>query len=178
MPSHYLCQWQRLRRSPAVRRNPGRPRRGNLDCSGDRVALSCRAGAVRLASGRTGASRTIGAGAHDMKCCPICDREYAEDLSRCPQDGAILRRPAPKFNQFEGQIIKGRYRVISKLGQGGMGSVYLAEQKWMARQVALKILNEDLAQDDAQVTRFRLEARLAGNLDHRNITRVYDFDQT
>jgi serine/threonine-protein kinase len=113
-----------------------------------------------------------------MKCCPICDREYAEDLSRCPQDGAILRRPAPKSNRFEGQIIKGRYRVISKLGQGGMGSVYLAEQKWMARQVALKILNEDLAQDDALVTRFRLEARLAGNLDHRNIPRVYDFDQT
>src|SRR5262245_5682324 len=177
MPSPRLCQCQRLRGRSEVPCNPGWPEwMGNLDCSGGRVALSSRAGAGRPARDFARASRTTGAGAHDMKCCPICDGEYAEDLSRCPQDGAILRRPASKSDRFEGQIIKGRYRVISKLGQGGMGSVYLAEQKWMARQVALKILNEDLAQDDAQVTRFRLEARLAGNLDHRNIPRVYDFD--
>jgi hypothetical protein len=113
-----------------------------------------------------------------MRYCPICEREYADDSSVCPSDGAVLRLPGAKPDPFEGREIKGRYRILSKLGQGGMGSVYLAEQKWMKRRVALKVLKQDLAQDDAHVARFRLEARLTGNLDHRNIPRVYDFDQT
>jgi serine/threonine protein kinase len=113
-----------------------------------------------------------------MKYCPICEREYANESSVCPSDGAVLRLPGAKPDSFEGREIKGRYRILSRLGQGGMGSVYLAEQKWMRRKVALKILKQDLAQDDAHVARFRLEARLTGNLDHRNIPRVYDFDQT
>ena len=113
-----------------------------------------------------------------MRYCPICEREYADDSSVCPSDGAVLRLPGAKPDPFEGREIKGRYRILSKLGQGGMGSVYLAEQKWMKRKVALKVLKQDLAQDDAHLARFRLEARLTGNLDHRNIPRVYDFDQT
>ena len=113
-----------------------------------------------------------------MKYCPICEREYADDSSICPSDGAVLRLLGARPDPFEGREIKGRYRILSKLGQGGMGSVYLAEQKWMKRKVALKVLKPDLGQDDAHVARFRLEARLTGNLDHRNIPRVYDFDQT
>jgi serine/threonine-protein kinase len=113
-----------------------------------------------------------------MKYCPICGREYADESSVCPSDGAVLRLPGAKPDPFEGREIKGRYRILSRLGQGGMGSVYLAEQKSVRRKVALKILKQDLLQDDAHVARFRLEARLTGNLDHRNIPRVYDFDQT
>lgn len=73
-----------------------------------------------------------------------------------------------------GQVIEG-YRIIRRLGAGGMGTVYLAEQITMGRLVALKILNEDLAEDPAFIEDFINEARLAGRLNHPNIVRVFDF---
>ncbi len=112
-----------------------------------------------------------------MYTCPICEKTYEDGVSVCPVDGATLLGSGPPPDHFLGRVIKGRYRVLRKLGQGGMGSVYLAEQLAIARKVALKVLHGDFARDQEFVKRFRLEARLAASLNHRNVITIYDFDQ-
>jgi serine/threonine protein kinase/Tol biopolymer transport system component len=66
------------------------------------------------------------------------------------------------------------YRVLRKLGEGGMGEVYLAEDTRLSRQVALKVLPPDFAADEGRVRRFMLEAKAASALNHPNILTVYD----
>ncbi len=112
-----------------------------------------------------------------MKYCPLCERNYEHDVEHCEADGATLRIVGVKEDAYLGKLVKGRYRVISKIGEGGMGSVYLAEQISIGRKVALKVLQGNYANDDEFIGRFRREARLAASLNHRNIVTVYDFDQ-
>jgi len=112
-----------------------------------------------------------------MKYCPLCERSYGDEVQVCQLDGATLREGESKGDPFIGQMIKGRYQVIKKLGEGGMGTVYLAEQVSIGRKVALKVLHGRYAQDEEFVRRFRHEARLAAALNHRNVITVYDFDQ-
>ncbi|MFL6229795.1 MAG: protein kinase domain-containing protein [Pyrinomonadaceae bacterium] len=76
-----------------------------------------------------------------------------------------------------GQTLAGRYRVLSLLGAGGMGRVYLAEDAELGRRVALKLLPEHLTHDAEQVRRFRQEARAASALNHPNILTVYGVEQ-
>ncbi|MDU0315169.1 Stk1 family PASTA domain-containing Ser/Thr kinase [Phycicoccus sp. M110.8] len=73
-----------------------------------------------------------------------------------------------------GRVLDGRYRVQSHIADGGMASVYLALDTRLDRDVALKVLRADLAQDEAFVTRFRREARSAARLSHPNVVAVFD----
>ena len=71
-------------------------------------------------------------------------------------------------------LFDGRYRIVRKLGMGGMANVYLAEDEVLGRRVAIKILNDRHAGDDQFVERFRREAKNAASLSHPNIVSIYD----
>ncbi len=71
-------------------------------------------------------------------------------------------------------IIDGRYRVISRLGSGGMADVYLAEDQLLGRQLAVKVLHHHFAEDQEFVERFRREASSAAALSHPNIVAIFD----
>src|SRR5947209_8624035 len=71
----------------------------------------------------------------------------------------------------------GKYKVLEKIGSGGMGQVYLCEHKLMRRRVAVKVLPTAKAADDAARERFYREARAVAALDHPNIVHAYDIDQ-
>ncbi|MBA2537176.1 MAG: Stk1 family PASTA domain-containing Ser/Thr kinase [Actinobacteria bacterium] len=71
-------------------------------------------------------------------------------------------------------LFDGRYRILRKLGSGGMANVYLAEDEDLGRRVAIKILSERYASDDNFNERFRREAKSAASLSHPNIVSIYD----
>ncbi len=71
-------------------------------------------------------------------------------------------------------LFDGRYRIVRKLGTGGMANVYLAEDQELGRRVAIKILNDRHAGDEQFVERFRREAKNAAGLSHPNIVSIYD----
>src|SRR5262245_37904332 len=71
----------------------------------------------------------------------------------------------------------GKYRVLDRLGSGGMGLVYLCEHKLMRRRVAVKVLPSAKSKDPAALDRFQREARAVAALDHPNIVHAYDIDQ-
>src|SRR6059058_2149881 len=73
-----------------------------------------------------------------------------------------------------GTVFDGRYKIVRKLGAGGMADVYLAEDQELGRRVAIKILNERHAGDDQFIERFRREAKNAAGLSHPNIVSIYD----
>lgn len=74
----------------------------------------------------------------------------------------------------EGTLVDGRYRVLRRIGSGGMADVYLAEDGQLGRRVALKLLHRRFAEDEQFVERFRREASSAAGLSHPNVVSVYD----
>jgi len=74
----------------------------------------------------------------------------------------------------EGSVVDGRYRVLQRLGSGGMADVWLAEDAHLQRRVALKVLHSRFAQDREFVERFRREAEHAAGLQHPNVVAVFD----
>ncbi len=85
------------------------------------------------------------------------------------------RKQVKEASALEGQML-GRYRILERLGRGGMARVYRAYHPQLDRYVAIKVLRPDLMEDESFSTRFRREARAVAALRHPNIVQVFDFD--
>jgi tRNA A-37 threonylcarbamoyl transferase component Bud32 len=92
--------------------------------------------------------------------------------------GAAAQAAADLVHKRIGSTIGGRYRVVSLIGEGGMGAVYLVEHTLIRKRMALKVLNPDLMQNPEMVTRFEREALAAAHLDHPNVVAATDLGRT
>lgn len=136
--------------------------------------------------------------------CPSCHRQIPTNDSSCTScgfsfDDATRRlgsKEPPLANQREkesrsstsfdsidnarfvpGMILAERYRIVGLLGKGGMGEVYRADDLKLGQPVALKFLPENLLSDGAALARFHREVRLARQVSHKNVCRVYDIGE-
>jgi cytochrome c-type biogenesis protein CcmH/NrfG len=112
------------------------------------------------------------------KICPTCGAEYPATERFCPKDGTALRSQSAAAADLVGSIIAERYHVIRKLGEGGMGQVYLAEHVKMGRQSAVKVMHPAMVHDADAIGRFNREAANASRIDHPNVAAIYDFGET
>jgi serine/threonine protein kinase len=94
------------------------------------------------------------------------------------RDGQLTKFQAEQLLQGKWKRFSiGKYKVLERLGSGGMGSVFLCEHKLMRRRVAVKVLPAAKAADEESLQRFYREARAVAALDHPNIVHAYDIDQ-
>jgi len=112
----------------------------------------------------------------DQKTCPTCGTEYPLSERFCPRDGTALR--SSNTADLLGSVVADRYHILKKLGEGGMGTVYLAEHVKMGRKSALKVMNPGMNTDPDAIARFNREASNASRLSHPNICGIYDFGET
>jgi serine/threonine-protein kinase len=109
--------------------------------------------------------------------CPRCNRAYTQGEQFCPSDGTSLR-PAVLTDPVVNTVIDGRYRVIERIGKGGMGVVYKGVQSALGRDVAIKVLSPAYAGDEAMAQRFKTEAEAASRLKNPHTVTVYDAGAT
>ncbi len=109
--------------------------------------------------------------------CTACEKTFHVG-ERCPSDGTRLLKLKTRIDPFLGRDLDGRYTVLEKLGSGGMGAVYRAEQHSVDREVAIKVINSSLVSEPEVIKRFLREAKLASKLSHPNAVGVMDFGQT
>jgi serine/threonine protein kinase len=123
------------------------------------------------------AAGNIGGVGGGEKFCPQCNQTFGSELRLCPRDGTALRlREVP--DGLIGRVIAERYNIVGKLGQGGMGTVYLAEHVRMGRRCAVKVMNSILLNDPDSLDRFTREAKNASLLNHPHVAAIYDFGET
>jgi serine/threonine protein kinase len=111
------------------------------------------------------------------KVCPLCGTRYAADHLFCFTDGTALV-PADPTAGLVGSVIAERYRILKKIGDGGMGQVYLAEHVRIKRKSAVKIMRPGMMSDPVAIVRFNREAENASQITHPNVAAVYDFGET
>lgn len=107
-----------------------------------------------------------------MASCGGCATEVLLEDTFCPKCGAPITDP------FIGTIVGERYRIVSRIGVGGMGAVYRAEHTMMRRDLAIKVLLPELGGKEEFARRFEREAESASRLTHPNIITVTDFGRT
>ena len=108
-----------------------------------------------------------------MKLCPSCTSGYHDSQTTCPTHGGVLS----EIRELKpGMIVHKTYRIVRKLGEGGMGTVYLADHIFMEEQRALKFLAADLSLDEALTGRFRREVRTLRQIRHKNVVDCGDLE--
>lgn len=122
-----------------------------------------------------------------MIVCPSCQTAYEDSATRfCGRCGSDLGRaiesptapsevPNTTIDPMIGRIVDGRYRIVSKIGAGGMGAVYKVEHLAMGKLAAMKLLHPSLTQDREVSERFRREAEAVSRLSSPNTVQVFDF---
>ena len=108
--------------------------------------------------------------------CPVCRAPSTVSDAFCSRCGAALGPTlGVEHDPLLGAVIDNRYRVIERLGQGGMGSVYLAEHVGIGKRVAIKVLRPHLRSQPELVRRFRREAQVVSRLTDAHTIMVFDF---
>src|SRR5689334_505027 len=128
--------------------------------------------------------------------CPACATVLPDDAKFCTQCGQRLttakprtttvraNTPAPasrgavNHSNMVGQVLDGRYRIVKKLGEGGMSFVYLAHDVAADTRYAIKILSPALSQDTNAMARLRREAALGMRLEHPHICHIVRLGET
>ena len=111
-----------------------------------------------------------------QKTCPQCGSVYDADQRFCPRDGSTLR--APPGSDLVGSVVADRYLILKRIGEGGMGQVYLAEHVKMKRKSAVKVMHQGMVHDQDAIQRFNREASNASSIQHPNVAAIYDFGET
>src|SRR5271170_314165 len=110
-----------------------------------------------------------------VKSCPKCNSTYPTQFTVCPHDASTLL----EVNELsDGAVIRGKYKIIQKIGEGGMGAVYKALHVKFNEICALKIVLPFHLQDPTFIQRFNAEAMLMRKLDHPHALRINDVDET
>ena len=127
--------------------------------------------------------------------CPACSTTVSDLSTVCPSCGGSLTpaavatvtsageafgsrlQPAADQPRTAGSILAGRYRIVGLLGRGGMGEVYCADDLKLAQPVALKFLAAGVATDPAALARFHTEVRVARQVSHPNVCRIYNLSE-
>lgn len=120
------------------------------------------------------------------KLCPVCKTEYGAGEIFCPNDGTRLTsgsqaappKSAEKSDGLIGTVIDERYRVVRRIGEGGMGIVYEVEHVVIEKRLALKVLRDDYSSRPEVVARFRQEAKSASRIGNEHIVDISDFGET
>ena len=95
-----------------------------------------------------------------------------------PSSGWLEASGAIDHGRFApGTVLAGRYRIVGRLGRGGMGEVFRADDLKLGQPVALKFLPADVDRDPARLTQLHTEVRMARQVSHPNVCRVYDIDE-
>jgi predicted Ser/Thr protein kinase len=111
-----------------------------------------------------------------LKVCPHCGTEYETAARFCPADGTALR---PKgSDSLIGSVLAERYHILKRIGEGGMGRVYLGEHVKMNRQCAIKVMSPALVNDTESASRFAREASSAARIIHPNVAAVFDYGES
>ena len=111
--------------------------------------------------------------------CPQCGRAREPSHRFCPQCGFPVQQiDASSSDPLVGRTLGGSYVLLERIGSGGMGCVYRAEQRTLGRTVAVKVIHAHLLHDPLVGPRFFNEAHAASRLSHPNVVGVIDFGQT
>ncbi|MGO9272713.1 MAG: protein kinase domain-containing protein [Terriglobia bacterium] len=109
-----------------------------------------------------------------MKTCPTCHGNYSGGFAHCPRDGTPL---VEADLWTEGMVVRGKYKILSKIGQGAMGAVYKAVHLRFKELRALKVMIPEMMRHPVLLKRFEHEAMVTRKLQHPNAVRVEDFDE-
>jgi len=109
-----------------------------------------------------------------MSTCPTCQTAFDDGVLVCPSDGTNLGGGDPLI----GRTLGDRYRVLTRIGEGGMGTVYRVEHVVLGKRMAVKVLRPEFSTDEDLVRRFQREAVAASRIGQENIVDVVDFGRT